>query len=122
MKAPYLSARCSSVSEHQGLRPPLLHHTDAVAADADEDDDDGDDDAGCCGRQAAGRARLKLPLALKCSETAQSSSPVLHSKTDGNVGFTRVRRVAFRLKRQTPTHNLPTVKCRPFFVCHLYRA
>lgn len=74
-KAPYLSAGWSSVSEREGLRPPLLHHTDA--ADADEDDDDGggdgDDDAGCCGRQAAGRARLpvKLPLALNCSETAQ---------------------------------------------------
>lgn len=35
----------SSVSEQEGLRPPLLHHTDADAADAaagDDDDDDGD--------------------------------------------------------------------------------
>lgn len=62
------SAGWSGVSQLEGLRPRLLHHTDAAKADErgdDDDDEGGGDDAGCCGRQqAAERARLpvKLPL------------------------------------------------------------
>lgn len=61
MKAPYLSAGWSSVSEQEALRPQLPHYTDTAAPDAaadDDGDDDDDDDAGCCGRQAEGHARL----------------------------------------------------------------
>lgn len=61
MKASYLSAGWSSVSEQEALRPQLPHHTDIApdaAADDDGDDDDDDDDADCCGRQAEGHARL----------------------------------------------------------------
>lgn len=45
MKASYLSAGWSSVSEQEALRPQLPHHTDiAPDAAADDDDGDGDDD------------------------------------------------------------------------------